>query len=50
MEKGRKIQITLAPAVAEKLDLYCKSKGLKRSAAVALALNELWREEHFDEK
>ena len=50
MEKGLKIQITLAPAVAEKLDLYCKNKGLKRSAAVALALNELWKEESTDAK
>jgi metal-responsive CopG/Arc/MetJ family transcriptional regulator len=50
MEKGVKIQVTLAPGIAESLDRYCQKKGLKRSAAVALALNELWREERFDEK
>nr|CDL67160.1 unnamed protein product [uncultured bacterium] len=50
MEKGVKIQITLAPVVAESLDEFCRKKGLKRSAAVALALNELWKEERTDEK
>ena len=50
MEKGVKIQSTLAPPIFEKLDEYCRKKGLKRSAAVAFALNELWREERTDEK
>ena len=50
LEKGVRLQVTLAPAVAEKLDRYCQDKGLRRSAALALALDKLWREEQTDEK
>lgn len=50
MEKGIKIQVTLAQEVAKKLDLYCQKMGIKRSAAISLALSELWKEESFDEK
>lgn len=48
MEKGIRMQITLAPVVAEKLDLYCKNKGVKRSAVLALALDKFLREEEAD--
>lgn len=50
MEKGVRMQITLAPEIAEKLDLYCKKKGVRRSAVISFALDELWKEEHSDEK
>lgn len=50
MEKGLRIQVTLAPEVAKKLDQYCQKKGIKRSAVISLALNEIWKEENFDEK
>ena len=50
MEKGVRMQITLTPQIADKLDQYCEKKGVRRSAAISLALNELWKEEHADEK
>lgn len=50
MEKGVRMQITLAPAVAEKLDLYCKNKGVRRSAVLAFALDKFLREEETDRK
>lgn len=50
MEKGVRMTITLASAVAERLDLYCKNKGVKRSAVLALALDKLLREEETDAK
>lgn len=50
MEKGVKMQITLTPELARKLDQYCKKSGLKRSAVVAIALNKLWEGEEFDVK
>ena len=50
MEKGVRMQITLATEIAEKLDLYCKKKGVRRSAVISFALDELWKEEHSDEK
>lgn len=50
MEKGVRMQITLAPEIAEKLDLYCKKKGVRRSAVISFSLDELWKEEHSDEK
>lgn len=50
MEKGVKMQVTLAPEIAKKLDAYCRKMGVRRSAAITLALNELWKEVRSDEK
>lgn len=40
MEKGVRMQVTLAPQIAEKLDSFCKEKGVKRAAVISLALTE----------
>lgn len=45
MENGKRIQITLAQNVVDKLEAYCLEKGMKRSAVITLALNNLWKEE-----
>lgn len=45
MENGKRVQVTLAQNVVEKLEAYCREKGMKRSAVITLALNNLWKEE-----
>ena len=50
MEKGKRMQVTLAPFIAEKLDRYCEERGVKRSAVIALALSKLWEEESGTDK
>ena len=45
MENGKRIQVTLAQNVLEKLDALCAEKGMKRSAVLSLALDKFWKEE-----
>ena len=50
MEKGRRMTIALSPGIMEKLDRICAEKGVKRPAAVSIAIEKLWKEEYSDEK
>lgn len=50
MEKGVKLQITLAPDLTSMLDEFCRTKGLKRSAAITIALNDLLRKEESTDR
>ena len=45
VETGKRIQVTLAQNVLEKLDALCAEKGMKRSAVLSLALDKFWKEE-----
>lgn len=45
-----RLQITLPPEVLERLDVLGVEMGLKRSAVLALLINEKWKEEHSDNK
>lgn len=49
MEERSRLQITLLPGVLEKLDVISRDMGLKRSAVIALLINEKWKEEYSDE-
>lgn len=49
MEERSRLQITLLPGVLEKLDVIARDMGLKRSAVIALLINEKWKEEYADE-
>lgn len=48
VETGKRIQVTLAQNVLEKLDALCAEKGMKRSAVLSLALDKFWKEEKAD--
>lgn len=49
-EERSRVQITLPPAVLERLDVLGVEMGLKRSAVIALLINEKWKEEHSENK
>lgn len=44
----KRLQITLAPDVLERLDVIARDMGLKRSAVLAILINERWKEEYSD--
>ncbi len=48
--KTTRITIKLAPVIMEKLDQICEEKGIHRPAAVSIAFEKLWKEEHTDRK
>lgn len=48
VETGKRIQVTLAQNILEKLDALCAEKGMKRSAVLSLALDKFWKEEKAD--
>lgn len=50
MAYTKKISIALADSTLEKLDAYCADKGIKRPAAISIAIDKLWKEEKPDEK
>jgi len=50
MAESKRLQITVSWATFERLVAMCNEKGLGRSGIVSLAINELWKEEHADEK
>ena len=48
VETGKRIQVTLAQNILDKLDALCAEKGMKRSAVLSLALDKYWKEEKAD--
>lgn len=46
MENGKKITVQLSPVILEKLDRICEEKGIRRPAALSIAIDKLWKEEH----
>lgn len=50
MPETKRITIALADSTLDKLDRYCADKGIKRPAAVSIAIDKLWKEEKLDEK
>lgn len=48
MAELKKITVTLSPVIMEKLDKMCEEKGIKRPAAISIALDKMWKEEHAD--
>lgn len=50
MAEGKKITVLLAPGIMEKLDRICAEKGVKRPAAISVAIERLWKEEYGGEK
>ena len=48
-ETGKRIQVTLAQNILEKLDALCEEKGMRRSALISLALDKYWKEEKADD-
>lgn len=49
MADGKKITVQLSPVVMQKLDQICKEKGLRRPAAISIAIDKLWKEEQAAE-
>lgn len=49
MENGKKITVQLSPVVLQKLDQICKEKGIRRPAAMSIAIDKLWKEDHAAE-
>ena len=50
MEERSRLKINLLPGVKEKNYVIYRDNGLKRSAVIALLINEKWKEEYADEK
>lgn len=50
MEKPVRIAIGLSPGILDKLDQICAEKGVKRPAAISVAIEKLWKEEYADKK
>ena len=50
MSVTNKITVRLSPGIMEKLDRICAEKGVKRPAAISIAIEKLWKEEYADEK
>lgn len=50
MAESKKITVGLSPGIMEKLDRICAEKGVKRPAAISIAIEKLWKEEYSDEK
>ena len=50
MPEGTKITVKLDQGIMEKLERICEAKGIRRPAAMSIAIDKLWKEEHPDEK
>lgn len=50
MADTRKITVGLSPGIMDKLDKICAEKGVKRPAAISVAIERLWKEEYADKK
>lgn len=50
MDKPIRVTLGLSSGVMEKLDRICADKGLRRPAAVSIAIDKLWKEEYVDQK
>jgi len=46
MENSKKITVQLSPVILEKLDRICEEKGIRRPAALSIAIDKLWKEEY----
>ena len=46
MASGKKITVILSPQIAEMLDSICANKGIKRPAAISIAIEKIWKEEY----
>lgn len=49
MENAVRISITLNPKVLEKLEKTCAEKGVRRSAIIAIALDQYFRKEEREQ-
>lgn len=47
-DEAKRLQITLAPDVLERLDVIARDMGLKRSAVLAILITEKWKEDYSD--
>ena len=45
-----RITVGISLGIMEKLDKICAEKGIKRPAALSIAIEKLWKEEYADEK
>lgn len=50
MADTKRLQATLKSWTMDRLEQICNEKGISKSAAIALAIDKLWKEEHADEK
>ena len=50
MPESKKITVCLSLAIMDTLDRICADKGVKRPAAISIAIEKLWKEEYADEK
>ena len=48
MPDGTKITVKLEPSIMEKLERICEAKGIRRPAAISIAIEKLWKEEYAD--
>lgn len=48
--ESKKITVSLSAGIMEKLDCICAEKGVKRPAAISVAIEKLWKEEYADEQ
>lgn len=50
MPETKRITIALVDTTLEKLDRFCEDKGIKRPAAISIAIDKLWKEDKAGEK
>ena len=48
MPEGTKITVKLEPSIMEKLERICEAKGIRRPAAISIAIEKLWKEDYAD--
>lgn len=48
MPEGTKITVKLDQGIMEKLERICEAKGIRRPAAISIAIEKLWKEEYAD--
>lgn len=50
MADTKRLQATVKAGTMERLERICEDKGISKSAALALAIDKLWKEEYGDKK
>lgn len=50
MADTKRIQATVKARTMEQLEQICSDKGISKSAALALAIGKLWKEEYSDKE
>ena len=50
MADSTRVTVSLSRNILEKLDEICSEKGIKRPAAISIAIEKLWKEEYTDKK